>query len=57
METQALLQAEKLRNIILNLQQISDDVGVKQVDKLLGNIFENEIVLESFKRKGGWIMY
>lgn len=53
MEQKACVKAEKLSNIIVDLQQIRKEVGVEQVDKHLENIFQNELFMEALKRRAG----
>lgn len=41
---------EKLRNLVAQLQSILYKLGAEQMNKLLKNIFNNDIIVKAFQR-------
>lgn len=52
-QEQARVEAEKLSDIIIDLQHIWKKVAVERVKKLLEKLFQNEFVMEALKRRVG----
>lgn len=48
-EQQAWVEAEKLRNIIVDVQNNSDIVGVKHVNRILEKFFKNALAIKAFQ--------
>lgn len=49
MDEKALIEAENIRNIFVDPKQISNKVGVEQVDQVFENVFQNGLFMEALK--------
>lgn len=49
-EQEARTHAEKLGDVVVDLQNLCDTVGVERMDSLLRNIFENAIIVKAIQQ-------
>lgn len=48
---EASLQAENLSAVVVQLQSISDEISIDEMETLMKNIFNNDIAINEIKRR------
>lgn len=54
-EEEARTQAGKLSNLALQLVDISKEVGAEAINRLLENVFENELAMKAMQLRVGYV--